>query len=120
MSFENNSSDLIPIRLVFSFMIVVFATLCGAFLGYAGVTYGFRWPGLVKSVVVGALLLGCVVYGMIRGDKDVKLLNSLPLGAQGVGLAHAGLIMLFVVVLSGLAIWILEGPPQASIPGPFG
>lgn len=120
MSNENDSNDLIPLQLAFSFMITVFAGLFGAFLGYAGFAYGFRWPGLVKSVVVGLLLLGCVVYGLLRGDKDVKLLNSVPLGKQGVGLAHAGLIMLFVVVLSALAFWILEGPPQPSIPGPLG
>ena len=113
---DNDSVNLIPLQLVFAFMITVFASLLGAFLGYVGFAYGFRWPGLVKSVVLGVLLLGCIVYGILRGDKDVKLLNSLPRGEQGVGLAHAGVIMLFVFILAALAIWVIEGPPQISIP----
>lgn len=120
MPLKNDPNDQIPIQLVFSFMITVFASLFGAFLGYAGVKYGFQWPGYIKSAVLGALLAGCIVYGVLRGDKSVKLLHSLPKGEQKVGLVHAGLIMLFVFVLSALAFWIFEGPPQASIPGPLG
>src|SRR5215471_8457120 len=36
----------IPLRLVFSLMIVTMGGLLAAFLAFAGTRYGFKWPGL--------------------------------------------------------------------------
>ncbi len=94
--------------------------ILAAFLAFAGVRYGFKWPGLIKSIVSGILLIVCLTYGIRRGDKDLKLMREMPAGAKQVGIAHAGLIMLFVFALTALALWILEGPPQSSVTGPLG
>ena len=120
MSSRESRSNQIPLRLVFSFEVMSTGGILAAFLAYVGVQYSFEWPGLIKSIVSGILLLMCLVYGVTRGDKDVKLLRELPSGDKQVGFAHAGLIMLFVFALTAFAIWIFEGPPQSSVTGPLG
>jgi hypothetical protein len=110
----------IPLQIVFSLMIVTMGGILAAFLAFAGVRYGFKWPGLVKSVVSGILLVACLAYGIKRGDKDLKAMREMPSGDKQVGIAHAGLIMLFVFALTAFAMWILVGPPQSSVTGPLG
>lgn len=113
-------SNQIPLRLVLSLMVVTMGSILSAFLAYVGVRYAFKWPGLVKSVVSGVLLVVCLAYAARRGDRDLKLMWELPSGDMQVGVPHAGLIMLFVFALTALAMWILVGPPQSSVEGPLG
>jgi hypothetical protein len=115
-----SKNNQIPLQLVVSLMIVTMGGILAAFLAFAGVRYGFKWPGLVKSVVSGVLLIACLTYGIKRGDRDLRLMREMPSGDKQVGIAHAGLIMLFVFALTALAMWILVGPPQSSVTGPLG
>lgn len=110
----------VPLRLVFSLMVLTIGGLLGALLGYAGVRYGFKWPGLAKSVVSGILLIACVVYGSRRGNKDMKLVQEMHSADYQVGIAHAGLIILFIFVLTAFAAWIFVGPPLSVVKGPLG
>jgi hypothetical protein len=105
-SSSGSTKKQIPLRLVFSLMIVTMGGILAAFLAFAGTRYGFSWPGPVKSVVTGGLLVACLVYGVRRGDRDLKLMHEMPAGEKEVGIAHAGLIMLFVFALTALAMWI--------------
>jgi MFS superfamily sulfate permease-like transporter len=115
-----SKSNQITLRLVFSLMIATMSGVLAAFLAFAGVRYGFKWPGLMKSVVTGILLVACLTYGFKRGDKDLRIMREMPSGDKEVGIAHAGLIMLFVCALTALAMWILVGPPQSPVTGPLG
>jgi hypothetical protein len=90
-----SKNNQIPLQLVVSLMIVTMGGILAAFLAFAGVRYGFKWPGLVKSVVSGVLLIACLTYGIKRGDRDLRLMREMPSGDKQVGIAHAGLIMLF-------------------------
>jgi hypothetical protein len=112
--------NLIPLRMVFSLMVVTMGGILAAFLAFAGVRYVFQWPGTVKSIVCGILMVVCLTYGIRRGDKDLKLMREMPAGDKQVGIAHVGLIMLFVVLLTAFMIWIVEGPPRSPITGPLG
>lgn len=118
-STKEPESRTIPLRLVFSLMVTTTGALLAAFLTFTGINYGFKWPGLVKSIVSAFLFVVCLVYGVTRGDKDLKLLREMPSGEKQVGFAHAGLIMLFLFALTALAMWICVGPPQSSVPGPL-
>ena len=118
---SNESQDnQIPLRLVFSLMLMTMSGILAAFLAFAGVRYGFQWPGLIKSIVSAILLIVGLAYGIKRGDKDMKLMREMSSGEKQVGIAHAGLIMLFIFALTALAMWIFVGPPQSSITGPLG
>lgn len=101
-------------------MVVTMGGILSAFLAFAGVRYGFQWPGAIKTIVSVVVLVVCLGYGIARGDQDLKLMRSMPSGNKEVGVAHAGLIMLFVFALTAFAMWILVGPPKSSVVGPLG
>ncbi len=92
-------------------MVAATGGLLAGFLAYVGARYGFKWLGLAKTFACGILLMACLTYGVMRGDKDIKLIRQMPSSNNQVGIAHAGLIMLFVLAGAALAFWIVEGPP---------
>jgi len=111
-----SSDNQIPIRLVISVMAGVLMMVLTVFLVLVGYHYTFKWPGVSKSVVCGLLVIACAVYYITRGHRDVKLVRALPSGQTQVGLAHVGVIMGTVFLLTALAIWIMAGPPYVAPP----
>ncbi len=111
-----SSDNQIPIRLVTSMMIAIFAMVLTVFLILVGYHYTFKWPGIVKSVVCGLLAIACGTYHVARGRYDIKLVRALPSGQTQVGFAHVGVIMGTVFLLTALAIWIMAGPPYFAPP----
>lgn len=85
----------LPLRIVVSAMVCTTALLLVVFLAFAGARHGFKWPGLIKSIACVILFSVSLTYTINRGAKDVASINDLPPERKEVGVAHAGVIMLF-------------------------
>jgi hypothetical protein len=98
--------------MVVAFMAFTLGMILATFISIVGFKYHFAWPGIFKSVVAAGLMVGVFAYYAVRGRHDVLVTGD----QTNVGLAHAAVIMSTVFVLTGLAMWIVFGPPYVHPP----
>ncbi len=107
LQLETTNHEL-PVNFVFSGMVSVITSLLAGFLLYAGIGFGFRWPGPIKSVIALMILVVCLAYGFIRGTKELKQLRELSANARQVNFVHVAIIVAFCFAIRGFAHWVTK------------
>ncbi len=95
-----------PINFVFSGMVAVITFLLTGFLLYAGFTSGFKWPGAIKSSIALTILVICLMYGMLRGCKELKQLRELSSSERQIGALHILIVFAFCFAIQGFIHWV--------------
>ena len=102
------SDGKLPVRLLFSLLMGLFSVLLCYNLGKLVFKSGIN----SKAIVVGCLIVMALVYQIIWGRHDVAKLQNLSDKGTGVGLAHVGLIMFFVILITSIQIWAANRPRE--------
>jgi uncharacterized protein YacL len=107
LQFETTNHEL-PVNFVFTGMVAVITSLLAGFLLYAGIGFGFKWPGVLKSAIAFMVLVVCLAYGFIRGKKELKQLRELSVNARQVNFVHVAIIVAFCFAIRGFAHWVTK------------
>ncbi len=107
LQLETTNHEL-PVNFVFSGMVAVITSLLAGFLLYAWIGFGFTWPGPIKSLIALMILVVCLAYGIIRGQKELKQLRELSVHARQVNFVHVAIIVAFCFAIRGFAHWVTK------------
>lgn len=107
LQLETTNNEL-PVNFVFLGMVAVITSLLAGFLLYAGIGFGFKWPGPIKSLIALIVLVVCLAYGFIRGKKELKQLRELSVQARQVNFVHVAIIVAFCFAIRGFAHWVTK------------
>ncbi len=107
LQLETTNNEL-PVNFVFSGMVAVITSLLAGFLLVAGIGFGFKWPGPIKSLIALIVLVVCLAYGFIRGKKELKQLRELSVQARQVNFVHVAIIVAFCFAIRGFAHWVTK------------